>query len=131
MSFDNPFIQTLTGISTGSFDYLSLIIQDEDEGKQSIVDVKDYFLRYQNIETLQHELIPIGGGLYDDNYYFNNSDKDTQIVGLKSLLEYLNHNYRKNDDDSIIYKTYHIFIANIKRNLFIDNSNHFISVKKQ
>lgn len=118
---------TLTGLLDVYANTLNLIDYD-DEPQTNILAI---FFPYKNISGLTTENVPIGGGLYYTRKIFvPNADltyDDLHLPGLKSLLEYLDFNFRRKDDDSIVnnYNT-----INNKYNLRIHNDDYYVSQKK-
>ena len=105
----NPFMHSnqvnLTGIVEITADIIKLILNENNE--TTIADIKDLFLRYQNISTVVETQVPIGGGLYYTQYDFPNPS-DSNICGELSLMTYLDNTFRRNDDNSIINNNYTI-----------------------
>ena len=52
--------------------------------------------------------VPIGGGLSYTVKQWVEPVTDNRVPGLSSLLDYLNTNYRRIDDDSCINNNYYI-----------------------
>ena len=84
------------------------LITINDDGEEEIKNVLDLFLLYSHISTVTDVNIPIGGGLYYTLKEWVGTISDNKIPGLASLIEYLNTNFRKVNDDSIINNYYTI-----------------------
>ena len=84
------------------------LITINDDGEEEIKNVLDLFLLYSHISTVTDVNIPIGGGLYYTLKEWVGTISDDKIPGLASLIEYLNTNFRKVNDDSIINNYYTI-----------------------
>ena len=95
----------LLGITDITADYIRYIL-DEDPVK--IIELKEYFLRYSNVRLNDKYQIPLGGGIFLDKIDYLEPNSNNEIPGLKDVLEYLNFNYRRIDDVSIINNYYTI-----------------------
>ena len=110
------------------------LITINDNGEEEIKNVLDLFLLYSNISTVIDVNIPIGGGLYYTMKEWVGTISDDKIPGLASLIEYLNTNFRKINDDSIINNYYNTTInkhENVSNNQEYNYHNHkYITQKK-
>lgn len=97
----------LTGIVSLTANDISLF-QLTDEGLEEVKNIENIFLKYNNISTVQDREIPIGGGLSYSIKEWSNPISNNQVPGLQALIEYLESNFRKNTDDSIITNNYYI-----------------------
>ena len=126
-SFLNPNNNvSLTGIVNITADKISLIQVNEDLGVEEIKNIENIFLQYQNISTVEDITVPIGGGLSYTIKQWIEPVTDEQVAGLSSLLDYLNTNYRRIDDDSCITNNYYI----TKKNNNIINKNDTFNYHK-
>ena len=112
-SFLNPNNSvSLTGIVNITADKISLIQVNDFLGQEEIKNIEDIFLQYKNISTVEDITVPIGGGLSYTIKQWIEPVTDEQVAGLSSLLDYLNTNYRRIDDDSCITNNYYITKTN-------------------
>ena len=81
---------------------------NEDLGEEEIKNIEDIFSKYKNISTVEDVIVPIGGGLSYTVKQRVEPVTDSRVPGLSSLLDYLNTNYRRIDDDSVINNNYSI-----------------------
>ena len=108
-TFLNPHNSvSLTGLIDISANSISLIQLNDDLGEEEIKNIEDIFLKYKNISTVVDVTVPIGGGLSYTVKQWVEPVTDNRVPGLSSLLDYLNTNYRRIDDDSIITNNYYI-----------------------
>ena len=102
-TFLNPHNSvSLTGLIDIAANSISLIQLNEDLGEEEIKNIEGIFLTYKNISTVVDVTVPIGGGLSYTVKQWVEPVTDNRVPGLSSLLDYLNTNYRRIDDDSII-----------------------------
>ena len=105
-SFLNPYnTVNLTGLIDITANVIKLISIDEHDDEQ-IANVLDLFVQFNNIATVIDVQVPIGGGLTYTLKQWVSPISDTHVPGMSSLIEYLETNYLRINDDSIINNTY-------------------------
>ena len=93
-SFLNPYnTVNLSGLIDITANVIKLISIDEND--EQITNILDLFVQFNNISTVIDVQIPIGGGLT----YTLKQLSDQRVPGLASLIDYLETNYRRFDDD--------------------------------
>ena len=107
-SFLNPHhTVNLTGLIDITAIVLKLIAIDENDDEQ-ITKILDLFVQFNNISTVIDVQVPIGGGLTYTLKQWVSPISDQPVPGLASLIGYLQQNYHRIDDDSIINNYYNI-----------------------
>ena len=134
-SFLNPHNSvSLTNLIDITANSVSLLRIDEATDEQAVDNILDIFLSYENISIIRDRIVEIGGGLSYTLKEFVGDITDTQVAGLKSILEYLDSNYRKIDDESIInnYYTFHKkhYIQNIDDSMIIRSYKNITKINK-
>ena len=81
---------------------------NDELGLEEIKHIENIFLQYKHISTVEDVTVPIGGGLSYTVKQWIDPVTDEQVAGLSSLLDYLNTNYIRIDDDSCITNNYYI-----------------------
>ena len=108
-TFLNPHNSvSLTGLIDIAANSISLIQLNEDLGSEEIKNIENIFKTNKNISTVEDVTVPIGGGLSYTVKQWVGDISDEKVAGLSSLFDYLNTNYRRIDDDSIITNNYYI-----------------------
>ena len=107
-SFLNPYnTVNLTGLIDITANVIKLISIDENYDEQ-ITNILDLFVQFNNISTVIDVTYPLGGGLTYTVKEWIQPISDTRVPGLQSLISYLDTNFRRIDDDSIIHNYYNI-----------------------
>ena len=122
-AFLNPHnTVNLTGLVNVDANKISLINLD-DNNEEIIRSILDIFLQYSNISSVIDVNVPIGGGhSYTLKEWVAPID-DTRVPGLASLSDYLNTNYRRINDDSIINN--YVYTTHKNTNLFKHDSFNY------
>ena len=68
----------------------------------------DLVVQFNHISTVIDVQVPIGGGLTYTLKQWVSPISDKRVPGLASLIDYLETNYRRIDDDSIVNNYYNI-----------------------
>ena len=126
-SFLNPYNTViLTGLIDITANVMKLISIDANDDEQ-LTNILDLFVQFNNISTVIDVQVPIGGGLTYTLKQWVSPISDQQVPGLASRIDYLETNYRRINDDSIINNHYNI--TNNKNH--ITNQEHFEYHKHQ
>ena len=122
-AFLNPHnTVNLTGLVNVEANKISLIDID-DNNEERIRNILDIFLQYSNISSVIDVNVPIGGGhSYTLKEWVAPID-DTRVPGLASLIAYLNTNYRRINDDSIINN--YFYTTHKNTNIFKNDSFNY------
>ena len=107
-SFLNPYnTVNLTGLIDITANVIKLISINENDEEQ-ITNILDLFVQFNSISTVIDVTYPLGGGLTYTVKEWNQPISDTRVPGLQSLISYLDTNFRRIYDDSIINNYYNI-----------------------
>ena len=114
----NPYnTVNLTGLIDITANVVKLI-SIANNNEEQIQNILDLFIQFNNISTVINVVYPLGGGLTYTEKEWISPINDTRAPGLSSLIDFLNTNYRRIDDDSIInkrFKTFHVFYMGTSR----------------
>ena len=122
----NPYnTVNLTGLIDVTANVIKLISIDNNNDEQ-IQNILDLFVQFNNISTVIDVVYPLGGGLTYTVKEWIDPINDTRVPGLQSLISYLDTNFRRIDDDSIINNTFNITrkINNITKNETFNYHKH-------
>ena len=97
----------ITGLIDITANIIKLISINENDEEQ-IANILDLFVQFNNISTVIDVQIPIGGGLTYTLKQWVSPISDERVPGLASLIDYLETNYRRINDDSVINNNYNI-----------------------
>jgi len=96
LPYDNASLTNRIDLTVNS---IALYVKDENE--EDFKDIYDIFMDYNDIAVVEQSVVSVGGGLNYTKIIFNEDDiDDYHVVGLQSMLTYLNDNYQKKNDTS-------------------------------